>query len=72
MKDCKLYRIIEACSLSGAIVILLFSLTAIGVILDKEKVWQTFGASLTTFISAKHITEKEVANRKPEDPTVGK
>jgi hypothetical protein len=54
--------IFDALSLSGAIIAMFFSLVVLGVIIKEDKVWQTFGTALTTFVSGKKIGEKEVAS----------
>ena len=54
-----LYRIIDSLSLSGAIIMLFFTLTVIGIAKNDEKVWQQFGTALTTFATGKRIGEIE-------------
>jgi hypothetical protein len=66
---CKFRELIDAFSLSGAIILFLVSLTMIGIAMDwagkpnGEKVWSTFGASFTAFVAGRHITPK----KEPED-----
>ena len=53
------YQFIDAMSLSGAIMMMFFSLTVYGITIANEKVWMTFGTALTTFVSGKKIGQSE-------------
>jgi hypothetical protein len=57
------YKAIDTFSLSGAIILMFFSLTAFGIVINNEKVWQNFGTALTTFVSGKKIGQSESSGK---------
>ena len=57
------HRILDAFSLTGAIVLLLFILTVYGIYKNNEKVWTTAFTSFSTFISGKKMGQLEERNK---------
>jgi archaellum component FlaF (FlaF/FlaG flagellin family) len=55
---------LDGFSLSGAIILIFASLIFIGVYTKQDKVWNTFATALTTFVSAKKVSDYEVAKEK--------
>jgi len=63
-----LVKLIDALSLSGAIVAMLFGLTLIGVIQGNEKVYSMFGAAFTSFVTGRALGQ---SSSKPKtDPKI--
>ncbi len=54
-----IHRLLDAFSLTGSIILLLFMLTVYGIYTGNEKVWQEFGTAFTTFISGKRLSDYE-------------
>jgi hypothetical protein len=54
-----LAHVMDAFSLSGAIILIFAGLTSYGIFMNQEKVWTTFGTALTTFVSGKKIESFE-------------
>ena len=54
---------IDAFSLSGALIAMLFFLTTYGVMTRQTEVWRVFGSSLTSFVTAKKIGEAETSTK---------
>jgi len=61
-KNSWFYKLIDAFSLTGAILLMLFSLTLYGVMTKQKEIWQNFGTAFTTFVSAKQITKYDSKN----------
>ena len=63
---------LDGFSLSGAIVLVFTSFIFIGIMRNQEKVWQEFATALTTFVSAKKVSEYETerAKRKATQATL--
>jgi hypothetical protein len=60
-------QFLDAFSLSGALILMLFALTVFGVLTKQTEVWRVFGSSLTSFVTAKKIAQYE-SSSKPKDP----
>ena|ERR1035437_10351615 len=58
------YGFIDALSLSGAIMLMFFSITMIGIWQGREKVWTTGMTALTTFVSGKKLGQTETIEKK--------
>jgi hypothetical protein len=59
-----LFQFVEALSLSGAIIVMFFSITLIGIFQGNARVWETGMTALTTFVSGKKLGQSEVINKK--------
>lgn len=59
-----IFRFIDAMSLSGAVIILFFSITIFGIYQGNEKVWTTGMTALTTFVSGKKLGQYESSGPK--------
>jgi hypothetical protein len=57
------FQFVDACSLSGAIILIFFSLTAFGVLTNNAEVWHNFGTALTTFVSGKQLGKYESSSK---------
>jgi len=55
---------LDGFSLSGAIILIFTILTFYGVATKQEKVWQNFATALTTFVSAKKVSDYETEKDK--------
>jgi hypothetical protein len=67
----KFKEFIDACSLSGAIILIFSVFIVLGVMKNNEKVWSTAFTALTTFVSGKQIgkLERKIRKRKKIDGT---
>jgi hypothetical protein len=59
-----LHKLFDAFSLTGAIIVILTSLTFIGVFRGDKDVWREAFTALTTFISGRGISKLEEINKK--------
>ena len=59
----KFFQFMDAMSLSGAIILLFFSITLSGIFLNQEKVWTTGMTALTTFVSGKQLGKYEGSSK---------
>lgn len=62
----KIYKLMDAFSLSGAIILIFATLTGAGIVMKNERVWQTFATALTTFCTGKKIGEANKSNELPK------
>jgi hypothetical protein len=54
-----IYKFFEALSLSGAIIVMLFSLTVYGIASHQKEVYQSFGTAFCTFVTGKQLGKIE-------------
>jgi hypothetical protein len=64
VKDRWFFQLLDALSLSGAIMLMFFSITLYGITKNDEKVWTTGMTALTTFVSGKQLGKSEILNQK--------
>jgi hypothetical protein len=57
------FQAVDAFSLSGAVILIFFSLTAFGVLTNNAEVWHNFGTALTTFVSGKKLGQYESSSK---------
>jgi hypothetical protein len=60
-------RFFDSLSLSGAIILLFFTLTVVGIAKNDEKIWQQFGTALTTFVSGKKLADIEKKEKEEKE-----
>lgn len=54
-----LKQIVDSLALSGSILVMLFSLTAWGIVTQDKEVYQTFGSAFCAFATGKKLSDQE-------------